>query len=318
MRTRIAIYVLVTAIAGIFPGTGQGQAADCPQYSDAINKIMPAAVGNQDLLGGMLKVEAIDWSGKIDPSILFQSLGEEGTPSGKTLGRAYPGIGILKSPKGTSKLKFNLPRGEIQYVNQGRSFVAENPKAFDPEKSKTLVFGLLGQLGLPENEFSLDGMKSSILRGRAAQNETMRWERDYDIETHFFIPRLVNGIPVLRSVMTVGVSNKGQISKFRARWPALAIDPALLQAKALRRTAVARAVQRALMKEQGCIGLETARFDMFIAYVPLDDDQPDKDNVPEVAKQSLYSPKLVAFLMPSTGGEGKEAGTVLEFDLFAR
>jgi hypothetical protein len=311
MRTRIGVCVLVLAIGAALAGPGPGEAADCTKYLELIEKMMPREVGTEDLLG-LLKVEPIDWSAKLEPSTLFLSLGEE-KPTIKAL-RGYSNIGLIRSGENTSKMKFNLVRGEIKYVNQTRGFSPKSPTAFDPEKAKTRVLDLVGNLGLPESEADLEGLSSNILRGRAAPPKSLRWVRDYDIETHFFLPRVVNKIPVLSSLLTVGVSNDGAISMFRARWPILQIDPALANAKVIEKSAVARAVHDRLVQEQGCLG--STHFNMFLAYVPSKLDVPDKDDkIPEVAKQIVYTPKLIVVFMPSEGRSVRAAGSQLEFDL---
>lgn len=295
--------IILLVVGLIFMGSGLSKAQECLTYLELIEKYMPEGVGNQAFLEDLLKVEPYDWTEKIDVPAAFEVLKEDSF-EGQSL-QGYP-IGILINDH--SIIKYNLVRGEIRYINRQRKFDPGTGEAYDYEKGKVLVENLIQTLGIPTSEILR--VEGKVLKGAAARLGSIQPEKQYDIETTYFFSRMIRETAVITSTVVAAVSNKGEISRCRVRWPALKIDPGLQRPQAISREEVRDMVHKTMVENQGCVSLE--RFGAYIAYVPSTYDVQDEDDTPEVAREKVYAPRLVIFYRPENQEEG---GEELIFDL---
>jgi hypothetical protein len=296
--------LMIGVLLIVSPGLSKAQ--NCQEYLDMIEKHMPPEVGNPDALEKLLRVKSNNWVGKIDVSEVLKVLKDD--PYEQHSLRGYP-ISVLTNDH--SIMKCNLVKGEVRYINRKRGFMPNNADAFDYKKGMGLVQGLLATLKLPSDEFGK--IEGKILKGGAIRYKakTLLSQTKHDVETTYFVSRKINGIPALTSVAIAAVSNKGEISRFRVRWPVVKIDPKLHKAKAISRKKVAKIVYKTIFENQGCTHLE--RFGAYVAYVSLKGDVQDEDKTPDEAKPIFHVPKLVVYYRSVNPDE---AGEELLFDLY--
>ncbi|MBP8646149.1 MAG: hypothetical protein KBH99_08520 [Syntrophobacteraceae bacterium] len=321
-----ALSMVVLGFALLAPWTALAQTQGCEEYYALIDKNLPTVVGDDAALTSLLTVDGKAWTEDVNLKSIMKFLGE-GEFSQKNMEKYR--VGVLKSK--SSKMQYNLERGEFRYVNQDRGFDPKNPgRAVDPEQGLTLARKLLtGRIGLPKSEIFQKNTLSRVLQGGVAQPESVPQEgaarpnsmqlvKQYDIESHFFFQRAINGIPVMNSGAFVALSNKGEIAQFRLRWPVMKVDPSLLKAGVLSKTEVTSNIYNRLVEEQPCDGERASgikKLGMFVAYVPFVLTKPDRDKIPEVARPIQYTPKLIVHFRPE---DGEESGVVLEFDLYRK
>jgi len=289
------------------------QSQDCAIYRDLIEKRMPSDVGNQRALGALLNVKTESWLTRLKGSEALEALGERGSFDGRFFENA---VGSVRSE--TSLFKLNIMRGELRYINSSRKF---NPgtdpgKAFGYEKGLQIVQNLLYLLGVPQNE--IGELEGKVLMGAAIPVEerlqttaTRQLAETFELETTFFATRSINGIPVLNSYFVAGLSNRGEISRFRLRWPALVIDPNLQNATVISKGDLEDTILAALVEHNGCQTPETLK--MQIVYFPTVMDVQDEDATVEELKPIVYAPKLLVFFRPENQ---EQSGEVLDFNLF--
>jgi hypothetical protein len=298
------IYLLIGALMMMCPGLSQAQ--ECQKYRDLIEKHLPSEVGDSIALKNLLSVKPDNWMAELKVDEVLKTLKDD-LPEQQFLD-SYP-ISVMRSDH--SIMKYNLVKGELRYINRNRDFVLDNARAFNSEMGLKIVNDLLSALGLPLKEIGK-------IEGRVLKGGTVRYatkipssETKHDVETIYFISRIINGIPELTSVAIAAVSNSGEISRFRVRWPVLNVDPGLRRAEALSRKEVADTVYKAILENEDCTGLE--RFGAYLAYVPESIDTQDDDKIPDEAKAIVHVPKLVVFYRTLNP---EESGQELLFDLF--
>ncbi|HOV85243.1 MAG TPA: hypothetical protein PLM79_02710 [Syntrophobacteraceae bacterium] len=305
------LFMVAFAVVLVMPGAALAQTGGCEAYFALIEDNLPSMVGDDAALTSLITVTANVWTDNVDPTKIMKSLGErEFSQKGLEKYR----VGLMKSS--SSKMKYNLERGELRYVNQDRRFDSAKPgKAIDPSKGLEMARKLLsGNIGVPRSEILGKNTLSQVLQGGIARPGTQDLVKRYDIESHFFFQRAINGIPVMNSGAFVAVSNKGQISQFQVRWPVMRVDQSLLKAGVLSQKEVINNIYNRLVQDQPCDQTTSIKkLNMFIAYVPSVVTNPDKDKIPEPARRVRYTPKLIVYFLPDADGE---AGEVLEFDLF--
>lgn len=298
------MYLLIGALLMICPGVIHAQ--QCQEYRDLIEKHLPTEVGDPIALENLLSAKSDNWMADLKVDGVLKTLGDD-LPEQQFLD-GYP-ISVMRSDH--SIMKYNLVRGELRYVNRNRGFVLDNARAYNSEMGLKIVKNLLSTLGLPLEE--IGKVEGRVLKGGTVRYATKlpSSETKHDVETTYFISRMINGIPELTSVALAAVSNNGEISRFRVRWPVLNVDPGLRRAEALSRKEVADTVYKAIVENENCAGLE--RFGAYLAYVPESGASQNDDKVPDEAKAIVHVPKLVVFYRPLNP---EESGQELLFDLF--
>lgn len=284
----------------------------CRMYSTLITKNMPSEVGSSKL-AQLLSVEPYQWIYKMELEQFFSLLNDDKTFSGPS--GVAPDTLVGKFESENSFCKFNLAKGELRYANRNRlAFNEKMTTAYDPEKSAKLVNQLLASIGLQSSDYSVEDVESRVLKGGIAKRGSAKPETVVDIERTSFAPRKTNGIPVLDSLVIVGINNSGQISRLRIAWPALLLDPALSKQSVVAFEDMVQRVSARLYEEQGCQELDVLK--MYLAYEPVKVADGDaNDGVAEVNQQVTYAPRLMVAYRPNDRKQ-EEAGSVLGFDLF--
>ncbi len=287
--------------------------AQCQGLLGLIRKSMPEGIGNEGYLYRLLEVKGESWLAGFRGGELLDLLGEKGKLDGQIFDNK---VGVFESE--SSIFKINLSKGELRYINSSRRFNFENreSRALGRE-GLPIVESLIRYLGIPESE--LGDIITKVLKGMAAPIDqkltttapTQAQAVDMELETTFFINRMYNDVPVFNSFLIVGLSNKGEISRFRLKWPQLTLNPELEKATPISEEDLISAVYETVLNHIGCQDPET--FKMKIAYVPSRYDTQDEDSSKEEVHPTVFSPKLLVFVRPE---DTSQAGEVLEFDLF--
>ena len=259
-----------------------------------------------------MDVRDTSWLNNFKAGDLLELLGESGKLDGKFFENI---VGFIQSE--TSIFKINLAKGEFRYINNARKFdINILGREALGEKGLSIVEKLINYLGVPDSE--IGSIRSKILMGTAAPiqrevSSTTQLGQTYtvELETTFFVSRIINDVPVFKSFLVVGVSNSGEISRFRLKWPTLTLNPDLQKATPFSREEVMDAVQETVISHIGCEKPET--FKMKIAYVPSDYEIQDDDITKEQLRTIVFTPKLLVFVRPE---DNSQAGEVLEFNLF--
>ena len=288
-----------------------GHTAECPLYTRLAKEFMPEAVGNERVLDELLQVEPDNWMSRLNLEELLRILNDDGLlKKGGVAPKTLAGMIAGED----SFLKFNLTKGEMRYANRSRLFTPDNPKAIDPEKGIQIVLSLLSALGFNEQNVSIRSIQDRVLKGAVAEPKQVDPKIIIDMERTYFVPRIVKTLAVSDSIITVGLSNDGLISRFRVRWPLLVIDQRISKAKVVSQEEMIFRVSTQMETEQGC-QKNLEKFAMRLAYAPIRGiDGDDKDNVQDVNRIVLFAPKLIVQYLP---GSLEEGGNVSEFYLYA-
>lgn len=224
-------------------------------------------------------------------------------------------VGKLIGDDGKAIAFYNVKRNEIRYVHRGRIFNEKVTTAYDEEKGKALVKELLSYIGMTEAEANLEYLQSKILKAGIVSDlkTTPCVKNAIDVETTFFLPRVVNGLIVEESYYIVGVSNEGQVSNFRIRWPVLKTIPLENREVLSKNTMAAKILENLSANESNCQRAPQL-FSIKLAYMPsVASDGDENDQFNDITNEIVYSLKVMVRYMSSSNYEGDN---VEMFDVF--
>ena len=293
---------------------------------EAIKLEMPAVVGNPFEINRLLQVTKHDWRARINVPSLFNVIEDQFAtgatlPDNSSIGKLIGEQVLLRrdADSKASSLSYNLPRGEARYLNPQRMMPLEGGVAIDEQKGMEVVRQTIDSLGLSPDEVDLEGMQSNILRAGIVEGLQAKLEQAkvMDIERTYFIPRQVNGIPVEGSFLAVGVTNQGELSRFRVKWPLLELTQTQAESVVAMEEMQQRVSEKMLNAAPEC-QKEPEAFTMRVAYVPgemADGDESDGRNIESQAV--AYKLQMVVHYIPGAVEAGREeSGSIMHFDLY--
>lgn len=293
---------------------------------ESIKAKLPTAVGNPFEINRLLQVQVDDWRARINVPSLFNVIQDQ-FPTGTTL-PTDAGIGkLIGEPQlvlrdvglKESSLNYNLPRGEARYMNPRRMLPQEGGVAIEEQQGMEVVKQTISSLGLSEAEVNFDAIHSNVLQAGIVEGlqATPAQAKIMDIERTYFIPRQVNGIPVEDSFLAVGVTNDGQLSRFRVKWPLLKLVDTQAESVIPMDEIQQRVSTRLLSLAPECQKAPEA-LAMRLAYVPAEIvDGDESDQVDKASQAVMYKLQMVVHYIPSANeAEREESGSIMHFDLY--
>jgi hypothetical protein len=168
----------------------------------------------------LVQPDTPDWTGKLDLRTAARALNAEALAG--ELQRAPNGTEAVQTD--AAALQVDPARGYVRYVDRRATVDLSNDLGPLPDQEKTFRMGmeLLARLGLPAQEFAKPAVETQMAAGGSAGAE--RPERVDEVYRLFVVERVVNDLPVFGSNAVVAVTDRAEVQRARAEWPAFRMD----------------------------------------------------------------------------------------------
>lgn len=180
------------------------------------------------------------------------------------------------------KVKIDLSRGYLRYLNQARDFrIDTSPKtAVDKQKAEGMITEALRIIGLPQDELQKPRIDTIMANG--GSTGTKKADEKIFRERLVTIERQINNLPVFGSLSRGAISNKGEISRLLVKWP----DFIFTKAKRLRDrdSVIEEIVKRIDTQVKG----QPVSLNIRLGYIQSPDE-----------KRTVYVPGVVVSVLPS-------------------
>jgi hypothetical protein len=190
-----------------------------PAPREVLLKMLDQAIPRFD--GAILvQPDTLDWTEKLDLRTAARALDAEALAG--ELQRAPNGTEAVQTD--AAALQVDPARGYVRYVDRRATVDLSNDLGPLPDQEKTFRMGmeLLARLGLPAQEFAKPAVETQMAAGGSAGAE--RPERVDEVYRLFVVERVVNDLPVFGSNAVVAVTDRAEVQRARAEWPAFRMD----------------------------------------------------------------------------------------------
>ncbi len=221
LRPTIAGLALALAAGAAFAqdqqDTGQERLEPAPR--EVLVKMLDQAIPRWDE-AILVQPDTSDWTEKLDLQNAARALGAEELARG--LQRAPNGSEAVETDG--AALKVVPERGYVRFVNRRATVDLANDVGPlpDQEKAFQIGMGLLARLGLPAQEFARPQVETQMAAGGSV--EAKEPERVNEVYRLFVMERVVNGLPVFGSNAIVAVTDRAEVQRAKAQWPAFRMD----------------------------------------------------------------------------------------------
>lgn len=266
--------------------------AKCDQTVQLITRALPAAVGDAEVMRGLLapKVSDEQLSDRFDPTAVMRLAGDELAP--ECCDAFVPGTDDYECTyvsKGGSGLRIAFADGSVIYTNRARS-ENKQPTSVPAAASIDVARRAATAFGIPESELGAPVFR--YVRLTTANTEgTQPDARSFRVEGHVRFRRTVGGVPVAFSNFHVALDARGQLARVHVRWPDFELIEGLDVSQMLTREEVLASILEEVLPAARCGSLSGVTANIVYAKASLIDG-------PETSESDGYAPALLVTLIP--------------------
>ena len=168
----------------------------------------------------LVQPDTPDWTEKLNLQAAAHAIGAE--EFARALQQAPNGTEAVQTDG--AALRVDPSRGYLRYINRRATVDLANDVGAlpDQEKAFQVGMGLLARLGLPAQEFAKPQVETQMAAGGSAGAKEP--ERVDELYRLFVLQRVVNDLPVFGSNAIVAITDRAEVQRAKAQWPAFRMD----------------------------------------------------------------------------------------------